>query len=247
MTLKQDIRRVLFGTCTVTPSRDFVVTPYEVTVTVQRRLGCWPWLVTSSRRVGTFTFQELLPWQRISSHGVLDLEYLFKCIHKSDSESTQVKICVKDFYEERRVFRLCLEEFLGQLLHGGRQEWFFLDICEGKVSLWLANQTAERRWHSDGSVEDKCLLDSDSDDNQGKEGETEEKDSLEEDDETQIEEEDGTETEREDSLVENTTTQTERRRRFVRLSWRYSLLVIVAVVVIHTLLGTLLSVDGAKY
>ncbi|XP_050696583.1 BICD family-like cargo adapter 2 isoform X39 [Eriocheir sinensis] len=109
--------------------------PAKVKLTLQLRGGCWR---TSSRKVAVFTFQEASG--HVSSHALLDLEYLFRCSSKPGAGAMQIKICVVLRCGGKRVARADLEEFLGQLTRGGRLDSFFLYIHEEKVALLQANQ-----------------------------------------------------------------------------------------------------------
>ena len=151
-------------------------------------------------------------------------------------ESTQIKICVKDFYGDRSEFRLGLDDFLAQLLQGGRQEWFFLDISEGNVTLWLANQAEQQR-------EDTV-----SDSQQTSEGETEEEDSLQDDNNDELEsgwetvdddtDTDSDETSVEDDMTQESTSDTEMTsgRRFLKGVWNYALGVLLVVLYVELIL-----------
>ncbi|XP_050687284.1 uncharacterized protein LOC126980911 isoform X4 [Eriocheir sinensis] len=132
---KQDIRRVVHGTCLVAGGTGAGASPAKVTLSLQLRGGCWR---TSSRKVAVFTFQEASG--HASSHALLDLEYLFRCSSKPGASDMQVKICVALRCGGKRVARADLEEFLGQLTRGGRLDSFFLYIHEEKVALLQANQ-----------------------------------------------------------------------------------------------------------
>ncbi|XP_050722559.1 sarcoplasmic reticulum histidine-rich calcium-binding protein-like isoform X3 [Eriocheir sinensis] len=133
---KQNIRRVVPGTCLVVGDAGAGArSPAKVKLTLQLRRGCWR---TTSRKVAVFTFQEASG--HVSSHALLDLEYLFRCSSKPSAGTMQVKICVVLRCGGKRVARADLEDFLGQLLRGGRLDSFFLYIHEEKVALLQANQ-----------------------------------------------------------------------------------------------------------
>ncbi|XP_050722448.1 sarcoplasmic reticulum histidine-rich calcium-binding protein-like isoform X21 [Eriocheir sinensis] len=133
---KQNIRRVVPGTCLVVGDAGAGARSLaKVKLTLQLRRGCWR---TTSRKVAVFTFQEASG--HVSSHALLDLEYLFRCSSKPSAGTMQVKICVVLRCGGKRVARADLEDFLGQLLRGGRLDSFFLYIHEEKVALLQANQ-----------------------------------------------------------------------------------------------------------
>ncbi|XP_050720509.1 uncharacterized protein LOC127000621 isoform X2 [Eriocheir sinensis] len=132
---KQKIRRVVPGTCLVAGGTGAGASPAKVTLSLKLRGGCWR---PTSRKVAVFTFQEASG--HASSHALLDLEYLFRCSSKPGASDMQVKICVALRRGGKRVARADLEEFLGQLLRGGRPDSFFLYIHEEKVALLQANQ-----------------------------------------------------------------------------------------------------------
>ncbi|XP_050705172.1 retinitis pigmentosa 1-like 1 protein isoform X1 [Eriocheir sinensis] len=133
---KQNIRRVVPGTCLVAGGTGAGASPAKVTLSLKLRGGCWR---PTSRKVAVFTFQEASG--HASSYALLDLEYLFRCSSKPGASDMQVKICVKLRRGGKRVARADLEEFLGQLLRGGRLDSFFLYIHEEKVALLQANQS----------------------------------------------------------------------------------------------------------
>lgn len=145
MVSKKRIRRALEGTCIPVPNGG--PRPSRVTVSVQRPRGGCLWLGTKKKRVATFAFDEGRRADGDYCHAVLDLEQLFRFSSKADP---QVKISVQLRGGGKRVARLHLDDFLGQLLSTGRAEWFFLYVHQHMVKLWpgsCSSPSSVPEWH----------------------------------------------------------------------------------------------------
>lgn len=90
----------------------------------------------------------------VSVTALVDREYLYRVAREADASAATVKVCVEYLRGGRRVARVDLENFLGQLMRSGRPEWVFLYISEEKVSLVQANQPLSKampEWLFDGA------------------------------------------------------------------------------------------------
>ncbi|XP_050713721.1 uncharacterized protein LOC126996845 [Eriocheir sinensis] len=152
---KEEIRRAVYGTCLVDApvgGCSVEAAPIRVTVSVRRRRGCWGRLAGAWREAAAFSFVDR-PRAPFLSNAFLDLEHVFRYSSEADADAAQVKICLTLLSGQTRVAKVGLDDFLGQLMQGGRPECFTLYVYEGKVALLQTRQPSPEvltEWLFDG-------------------------------------------------------------------------------------------------